>query len=140
MKTDIKQLLSSHHESEQRIIMANILNGLFTGEIPVEDLFSPLYQQCSDGNTLDFTGFSNHLLHLRKHLKKVEFVVLDACVFEDRLAERHITTVTHQDGQVSEIEVYVFMRLQHYKIISLDEITHVISGEESDKTLASATS
>ena len=140
MNINLQQLLSGNDEVQQRTMLTNILNGLFAGEISVEDLFSPAYKQSSDGNTLDFIGFTNHLVYLRSHVSNVEFDVLNVCICEDRLAERHIATITHHDGQVSRLEVYVFMRLQHQKIASLDEITRVISGKENDKELASAIS
>ncbi|WP_428239546.1 hypothetical protein [Gynuella sp.] len=137
---NIQQLLSSNDEIEQRTLLENMLNSLFAGKTPVEELFSSAYQQCSDGKTLDFAGFNDHLCHLRGHVNTVEFKVVDVCLCEDRLAERHIATVSHKDGQLSKIEVYVFMRLRENKIISLDEVSRVIVGAEQDGELASATS
>ncbi|WP_430461078.1 hypothetical protein ACQUQU_17890 [Thalassolituus sp. LLYu03] len=64
---------------------------------------------------------------------------MDACVCADRLAERHIATVSHLDGKVSKLEVYVFMRIRGNKIVALDEVSRVIEGNDDDRKLASAT-
>lgn len=137
---NIQRLLLSKDESKQRTLWANMLNSLFADKISVEELFSPNYQQYSDGKTLDFTHFINHLSHLRDQVNIIEFEVRDICISESRLAERHIATVTHHDGKVSKLEVYAFIRLHEHKIISLHEISRVISGTEQDKELASVTS
>ncbi|WP_221794354.1 nuclear transport factor 2 family protein [Oceanobacter mangrovi] len=136
---NIENLTSATNEEEQCTILANILNGLFAGLIPPEKLFSPDYIQCSDGNILDFAAFTAHLSHVREHTRKVDFEVIDVCICADRLAERHIATVSHLDGKVSKLEVYVFMRIRGNKIVALDEVSRVIEGNEGDRKLASAT-
>jgi len=135
----IENLTSATSAEEQCTILTNILNGVFAGLIPPEELFSPDYIQCSDGSFLDFAAFTAHLSHLREQTRKVDFEVIDACVCADRLAERHIATVTHLDGKVSKLEVYVFMSIRGNKIVALNEVSHVIEGNEDDRKLASAT-
>lgn len=138
MNLAIQNQLADKDESEQCAILTDILNRLFTGDIAAETLFSTDYQQCSDGNTLNFADFKQHLSHLRQHVSKIQFNVVDLCLHEDRLGERHFVTITHQDQTESQIEVYMFVRFRDQKIESTHEVTRLITGNITDRELASA--
>lgn len=66
MNLAIQNQLADKNESEQCAILTDTLNRLFTGNIAAETLFSADYQQCTDGNTLNFSDFKQHLSHLRQ--------------------------------------------------------------------------
>ncbi|MEI8632349.1 hypothetical protein P4S72_10765 [Vibrio sp. PP-XX7] len=138
MHLAIQHQLSNKDESEQCVILSDILNRLFTGEIAAATLFSADYQQCTDGNTLNFADFQQHLSYLRQHVSKVQFNVVDVCLHEDRLGERHFVTITHQDQTESRLEVYMFVRFRDQKIESTYEVTRLITGNAADRELASA--
>ncbi|ENM5738728.1 hypothetical protein AB1F87_002275 [Vibrio mimicus] len=138
MNLSIQNQLADKDESEQCAILTDILNRLFTGDIAAETLFSADYHQCTDGNTLNFADFRQHLSYLRQHVSKIQFNVVDACLHEDRLGERHFVTITHQDQTESHIEVYMFVRFRDQKIESTHEVTRLITGYLTARELASA--
>ncbi len=104
-----------------------------------EAIFSTDYIQSTDGNTLNYSEFLQHLNHVRSQISHIAFNVEQACCNSHLLADRHIVTVTRPDNQRTEIEVYMFAQLREGKICRIDEITRVISGNAQDKSLASAT-
>lgn len=120
--------------------MQQLLNDLFAGKLAPAEIFSVDYQQHTDGNTLDYEGFIQHLNHVRAQVSRIVFKVEQACCTPHMLADRHTVTVTKTNGQTSDIEVYMFARLRDGKIWRIDEVTRVIKGDHADKSLASATS
>ena len=120
--------------------MQQLLTDLFAGKRAPAEIFSADYQQHTDGNTLDYEGFVRHLDHVRAQVSRIAFRVEQACCTPRLLADRHIVTVTKTNGQISEIEVYMFARLRDGKIWRIDEVTRVLKGDHADKSLASATS
>lgn len=138
MNLAIQNQLADKNESEQCAILTDTLNRLFTGNIAAETLFSADYQQCTDGNTLNFSDFKQHLSHLRQRVSKIQFNVVDVCLHEDRLGERHFVTITHHDQTESQIEVYMFIRFRDKKIQSIHEVTRVITGNATVRELASS--
>lgn len=120
--------------------MQQFLNDLFAGKLAPAEIFSADYQQHTDGNTLDYEGFIQHLNHVRAQVSRIAFRVEQACCTPHMLADRHRVTITKTNGQTSDIEVYMFARLRDGKIWRIDEVTRVIKGDHADKSLASATS
>ncbi|NNN44997.1 MULTISPECIES: nuclear transport factor 2 family protein [unclassified Vibrio] len=138
MSLSIQHQLSDKNESEQCAILSDILNRLFIGDIAVETLFRADYQQNTDGKTLDLVDFKQHVSFLRQHVSKIQFNVVDVCLHENRLGERHFVTITHLDQTESQLEVYMFIRFRDQKIESTHEVTRLISGNIIDRELASA--
>ncbi len=138
MNLSIQHQLSGKNESEQCVILTDILNRLFTDDIAVEALFRADYQQHSDGKTLNFADFKRHLSYLRQRVSKIQFNVLDVCLHEDTLGERHLVTITHLDQTESQLEVYMFIRFRDKKIESTHEVTRLVAGNITDRELASA--
>lgn len=136
MNLSIQRKLSGKNEIEQCAILTDILNRLFTNDIGVETLFNADYQQCTDGNILNFSDFKQHLSYLRQHVSKVQFNVVDVCLHENRLGERHFVTITHLDQTESRLEVYMFIRFRDHKIESTHEVTRLIAGNVTDRELA----
>lgn len=128
--------------SDERVLcqrLQALLTSLFTGELNPEALFSADYVQSTDGNTLNYDEFLQHLKHVRSQISHIVFRVEQACCNAQLLADRHIVTVSWPDNKKTEIEVYMFAQLHEGKICRIDEITRVISGNIEDKSLASAT-
>ncbi|ELW1648467.1 nuclear transport factor 2 family protein [Enterobacter oligotrophicus] len=135
----INTLLSATDSVTLRQKTEAFLTALFTGNLDPAEVFSPDYQQYTDGNLLDFPGFVQHLSHVRLHTRSVTFRVVQACCNDTLLADRHIVTVVYPGGNQAEIEVYMFAALREGKICRIDEVTRLISGEMSDRALAHAT-
>lgn len=137
--TLIQHLQQTSDERELRQHLQGLLTSLFTGELSPEAIFSTDYVQLTDGKTLNYSEFLQHLDHVRSQISHIAFSVEQACCNPQLLADRHIVTVTRPDNKKTEIEVYMFAQLREGKICRIDEITRVISGNVQDKSLASAT-
>lgn len=137
--TLIQHLQQTSDQRELRQHLQGLLTSLFRGELSPEALFSTDYVQSTDGNTLNYIEFLQHLNHVRSRISDIAFSVEQACCHSQLLADRHIVTVTWPDNKQTGIEVYMFAQLREGKICRIDEITRVISGNTQDKSLASAT-
>ncbi|HGH4687342.1 nuclear transport factor 2 family protein [Enterobacter bugandensis] len=135
----ITTLIAQPDNTLQREKMACLLSRLFKGELDPAEVFTPDYQQYTDGHTLDFRGFVQHLNHVRSQIRAIAFRVEELACHENLLADRHWATVTYPDGRQAELEVYMFAALREGKICRIHEVTQTIGGDASDRALAHAT-
>lgn len=135
----ITSLIANTDNAAQREKMACLLTRLFNGDIDLAEIFTPDYQQFTDGHALDYRGFVQHLNHVRSQIREIAFRVEEFTCHDGLLADRHWVTVTYPDGRQAEIEVYMFAALREGKICRIHEVTLVIGGEASDRALAHAT-
>lgn len=135
----ITSLVAQPDNAAQREKMACLLTRLFNGDIDPAEVFTPDYQQVTDGHALDYRGFIQHLNHVRSQIRTIAFSVAEIACHDELLADRHIVTVTYPDGRQAEIEVYLFAALREGKIWRIHEVTQALSGDASDRTLAHAT-
>lgn len=135
----ITSLIANTDNAAQREKMACLLTRLFNGDIDPAEVFTPDYQQFTDGHALDYRGFVQHLNHVRSQIREIAFRVEEFTCHDGLLADRHWVTVTYPDGRQAEIEVYMFAALREGKICRIHEVTLVIGGEASDRALAHAT-
>lgn len=135
----ITSLIADTDNAAQREKMACLLARLFNGDIDPAEVFTPDYQQFTDGHALDYRGFVQHLNHVRSQIREIAFRVDEFTCHDGLLADRHWVTVTYPDGRQAEIEVYMFAALREGKICRIHEVTLVIGGEASDRALAHAT-
>lgn len=135
----ITRLITQSDNAILREEMSRLLTRLFKGEIDPKDVFSPEYQQITDGHSLDYSGFIQHLEHVRSQIRDIAFHVEQIGCHDTLLADRHIVTVTYPEGHQAEIEVYMFATLCAGKICRIHEVTRVANGEASARALAHAT-
>lgn len=135
----ITSLIADTDNAAQREKMACLLTRLFNGDIDPAEVFTPEYQQVTDGHTLDYPGFIQHLSHVSSQTRTIAFTVAEIACHDELLADRHIVTVTYPGGRQAEIEVYLFAALREGKIWRIHEVTRPLSGDASDRTLAHAT-
>lgn len=138
MSESIARLAACRSADALVLVWQEILSGLFSGEIEPSSVFSREYVQSTDGHELDFSGFLDHLRHVRRHVHAVRFRVLDACFTGALLAERHVAEIHYLDGRFAQVEVFVFARIEDGRVVRLDELTRVLSGNEDDQALARA--
>ena len=135
----ITSLIADTDNAAQREKMACLLTRLFNGDIDPAEVFTPDYQQVTDGHTLDYRGFIQHLSHVSSQTRTIAFTVAEIACHDELLADRHIVTVTYPGGRQAEIEVYLFAALREGKIWRIHEVTRALIGDASDRTLAHAT-
>ena len=91
----ITSLIADTDNAAQREKMACLLTRLFNGDIDPAEVFTPDYQQVTDGHTLDYRGFIQHLSHVRSQTRTIAFTVAEIACHDELLADRHIVTVTY---------------------------------------------
>lgn len=101
----ITSLIADTDNAAQREKMACLLTRLFNGDIDPAEIFTPDYQQVTDGHTLDYRGFIQHLSHVRSQTRTIAFTVAEIACHDELLADRHIVTVMYPGGRQAEIEV-----------------------------------
>lgn len=108
-------------------------------EATIDRYFNPDYEQRTDGETIDRTGFAAHVRALRSLVGDGRIEVLEALGVGDRIADRHRVILTKTDGTTSEIEVYLFGTLDaEGRLHRVDEVTRVLVGGAGDAVLARA--
>ena len=137
--TIITSLINQPDNTAQREQMACLLTRLFNGNVDPAEVFTPDYQQVTDGHMLDYQGFMKHLNHVRAQIREITFTVEALCCHNECVADRHRVAVTYPDGRQAELEVYMFATLREGKICRIHEVTQVPDGDAFDHTLAHAT-
>ena len=130
------------HGAELRQALDKIYREVFTS--PEQDIervarkyFSDSYVQITDGVSICYPEFLEHIRHLKSIAKRIDVQVVDALRDGDKIADRHIVKIVRNDDDTSSIEVYLFGELaSDGRLISVTETTRVIEGAESSKTLA----
>ena len=101
--------------------------------------FTPDYWQRTDGELIDRDGFAAHIEALRQLVAHSEVDVVEALRDGDRIACRHVVSVTRHDGTVSQLEIYLFGELAaDGRLRRVDEISRVVTGGEGDARLERA--
>lgn len=105
----------------------------------IDRYFAADYQQTTDGETIDRDGFAAHIAALRGLVATGRVRVLEAIRDGDRIADRHLVSVTRMDGIATELEVYMFAELAaDGRVRRVHEVSRVASGGAADGELARA--
>lgn len=123
--------------------IASALADLLGGSEPLETVldrhFAPSYRQRTNGHWDNREGFAQHIAHLREVVADIHVEVLDEHVNGHSYADRHVITVTKQDGSTVIQEVYVFALLDdHGRFEQLEEVTLLLTGDERDRDMGRA--
>lgn len=101
--------------------------------------FSDDYRQRIDGTWSDRTGFAEHIAHLRHLVGHADVRVLDEFEHGNAYSDRHEAHITKTDGTTVVQEVYLFGSLAaDGRFAEVHELTHMLSGSESDRGIGSA--
>jgi hypothetical protein len=87
---------------------------------------------------LSYSETVKHVRHVRACVQKIEYSVADAIAQGDTIADRHIVTLTLNDGRSAVLEVLCFIRIANGKIAELYESSQVLSGDQALGALATA--
>lgn len=143
MSREVFGIPDSLHGAELRRTLDKMYREIFTGaeeniEASVARYFSENYVQVTDGVSIRYPEFLEHVRHLMRVVKRIDIQVLDALRDGDQIADRHIVKIVRNDGANSTIEVYLFGELDRDgRCVSVTETTRVVEGAESSKTLGS---
>ena len=101
--------------------------------------FSPRYRQRTDNAWTDRDGFAHHAHRLREIIAFGTVEVLDELRSGSLYATRHRVLCTKRDGEIVEMEVYLFAETDSSgRFLRIEEATQMLRGTESDRALGSA--
>ena len=97
------------------------------------------YTAWSDGRVIRRHQFEEHVLAIRKDIESMEVAFEDVVTADDRIAAVMTFTLHRKDGRTSQMLVHAFYTIREGKIHRLSELTHLLTGAEEDRDLASRT-
>ncbi|MEO1090134.1 MAG: nuclear transport factor 2 family protein [Pseudomonadota bacterium] len=92
----------------------------------------------ADGTCLDFATFKQHVSHLHDVVVSMSIEVTTVVADGDRIAEIHMVRATKRDGSTLTTKVLAFHTIRDGKIARIEELTHLVEGDEADRHLGSS--
>ena len=118
-------------------IMADIIESSEAGEAIISKYFSKNYSQQVDGKKIDYHGFVRHMAAQKQLIKSAKVEFIQVIAQDNIISTIHEVTVTKRNGSQSLIKVIGHMIFEADKTTEVDELTHVIHGNDEDKNLGS---
>ncbi len=104
----------------------------------IEKYFSQDYVQHVDGITLNYRDFVDHMKKQKSLLASAKVTIKYIIAEGNQVSTLHIVDAIKKNGESVKVQVNAFYRIKDNKIILVDELTHMINGNESDRALASS--
>jgi len=128
-----------NHE-EARALVQRVLDALIDPSVSAEEVgayMSRDYRQESDGVILDRRGFIEHARRLKSTLREGRAVIDKIFVDGSTVVSVHRVRATKNDGSTVQIKVIACFETKDGKVVSTDELSHLIEGSSSDRDLSS---
>lgn len=139
----LSQSVRGNNELENHnieVLMKAFQNGLMNMNSTRADFdtyYSKEYIQHVDGKTLNYAEFLAHMNDLHKSLSSLEIEFLDIVAQGDKVATRHLAYGVKKDGREIEVLVVAIFGFKDGKLVSCDELTHMVKGAKEDKDIGS---
>ena len=101
--------------------------------------FSPRYTQKTDGRTLDYPGFVDHVHELKRTLKNIKITFEHLIAEGPNIVSIHRAEAEKIAGGTIAIRVFALFVIDDGKIVLCDEISRLEQGTAEDRDLASRT-
>ncbi|MGD7069830.1 nuclear transport factor 2 family protein [Acetobacter sp. AAB5] len=96
---------------------------------------TPDYRQCVDGHEMTLSAFQTHTRALRANLSRLEIDIQHIVCEGNKAATVHVARITRLSGEESLIKVVAFYQFREGRICLVDELTHLLKGNEKDQNL-----
>lgn len=106
-------------------------------EAKIREFFSPDYQQVVDGQSLDFTGFVEHMAKLKHLTHAIDVTVVAIAGQNNDVLTHHLVAVSKKDGAQAHIDVFAHFTLENGLITRCEELTRLVQGTVQDRSLGS---
>ncbi len=130
-------------KEQARVLVQNAVASLLDPQQDTESLsryFAPDYVQDVDGAHLDFNDFIDHARTLKASLRWGRATIETLIVSGDTIADVHVIDAEKTNGDTIRIRVIAFFTLTDGKIARVDELTHLLQGDDADRDMGSRTS
>jgi len=115
----------------------HIIEAETVDEKQIARFFSPDYIQHVDGHTIGYDEIVRHLYEQRRTIAAMEVNFLALAGEGNLVFTNHVVSARRKDGGRIKVKVIAQFTFQGDKIVSCDELTHMISGRAEDKDLGS---
>ena len=106
-------------------------------EAIVRRYFSSEYIQSVDGKTLDLEHFLQHVKVLKQAVKAMTFHFNTLAADGNIVFSNHLVKSETVEGRMSEIHVIAEFRFHDGKVVSCDELTRMLTGDERERDIGS---
>ncbi|WP_397599775.1 nuclear transport factor 2 family protein [Silvanigrella sp.] len=106
-------------------------------EEKISKYFSKDYIQLVDGKRYNYEDFLAHIKKQKSLLKSTKVTLKYILSEKDQISSVHIIDAVKKDGKEVKVQVVAYYVIKNNKLVLVDELTHLISGEEEDKKLGS---
>ncbi|KAA8386393.1 nuclear transport factor 2 family protein [Acetobacter sp. DmW_136] len=86
-------------------------------------------------NCIPVSAFQTHTRALRANLSRLEIDIQHIVCEGNKAATVHVARITHLSGEESLIKVVAFYQFREGRICLVDELTHLLKGNEKDQNL-----
>lgn len=113
------------------------LTSLNATDKDIARLHSGDYLQYTDGKTLNYEDFVNHVKALQRDIKSLKIVIHDMIFDGNKVVTRHTAYGVKKDEKEIEVQVIAVIEIKDNKFIVCHELSHLIKGEETDRDIGS---
>jgi len=121
---------------ELKGLLRDMYREIFANPDSAPRFFSEDYAQTTDGHSISYAEFIEHIHHVISVTERIEIEVVDVIRDGNRIADRHTVKLIHKDGTNSLLEVYLFGTLHNGRFTRVIETTRLIEGNEASRALA----
>ena len=118
-------------------VFRNVIENRNANEEIYSQYFSPNYTQYVDGKILNYTDFVSHMTAQKTVIASAKVNFKYIISEGDKIATVHTVEAVKHNGNLIEAQVNALFQIENRKILSCDELTHLIKGEKSDRDLGS---
>jgi ketosteroid isomerase-like protein len=95
------------------------------------------YVQKVNGETMDYQGFIDHMIALKKTVKSIRITFHEILEDGNKVVTRHTAQGVKNDNTMVEMDLIAIFEIKDGKIVSCHELTHMIKGSQKDRDLGS---
>ncbi|PTS98553.1 nuclear transport factor 2 family protein [Pedobacter sp. HMWF019] len=124
-----------------KAIFKELFQDMFANQVYNESVishyFTPEYRQEVDGKILIYEQFCKHIMVQKEVVASMTFEFQTLIEERNILFSNHIATIKMKNGENLEIRIIGEFHFINGKINYCNELTHMISGDSSNKDLGS---
>jgi uncharacterized membrane-anchored protein YhcB (DUF1043 family) len=118
--------------------LVNVIENMNFSEETISKYFSKDYEQYVDGIKNDYKDFIAHMKKQKSSLKSAKVTIKYIIAENNQVSTVHIVDAVKKNGEIVKFQINALYVVKDNKIILVDELTHMIKGNKSDKDLGSS--
>lgn len=95
------------------------------------------YIEHIDGKVFNFKQWLHHMKGLKDMMKSYRLTFDEIVAEKNKIAASYVVHATKKDGSKLDIRIIAIFKIKDSKMVYCDELTHVLSTQETDKEIGS---